>query len=168
MRQHIKWLKIMAGGWWATDRKRRMKLSQHCWFCSALIKVCWQRKRKLWRVAHQAAVGGAARQLKTPKDISASQPAVFWPSQKEIKGRRLQNQSSWAGSHFFYICEASSPSRCFSMTHLFWTEKKHSNRKEKNSRETYRVVNNYTKILRYLSANTKTQRGLAIYRIPSN
>lgn len=23
-----------------SDRKRKIKLSQHCWFCNALIKLC--------------------------------------------------------------------------------------------------------------------------------
>lgn len=40
---------MVAGGRevWATDRKRVMELSQHCWFCSALIKLCWRATDRL-------------------------------------------------------------------------------------------------------------------------
>ena len=120
----------------ATDRKRVIELSQHC-FCSAPIKLCWrvtdrlrapmENSRELL-IKLQSAVRETAHQLgmflkKVQSCHSAVSQLFSWLSQTPPKKVKTAGSSSRA-SHFrshCRTCEETSTSRCFSMTQHFDT-----------------------------------------------
>lgn len=130
---------VLTHSYRQSDRKRKIMSSQHCWFCNALIKLCWRLTQRRGTDRKQYSYSSNCSQQSGKLPINSGVFKIFLAGRSCLStvsqlfsARHTQKSQAFAGSvelrwwpgpHFVWDCrafEAAASSCCFSMTQHFW------------------------------------------------